>query len=285
MAGRGSAAAEGEREFRFTDHDYQRISELVRRNTGICLSDAKRDMVYSRLSRRLRRLGLSDFGSYCELLAADESGREMVEFTNAITTNLTSFFREPHHFEYLKQTLLPTLIETRGSRRRLRFWSAGCSTGEEPYSLAMILAEAVPPGWDIRVLATDLDSGVLETAGRGIYDAGRVKSISPERLRRWFMQGKGDSVGQVRVGARLREMVSFKRLNLMDPWPMCGPFDAIFCRNVVIYFDKATQKALVERYEKLLSDDGCLFLGHSETLYRLTDQLEHIGQTIYRKRT
>lgn len=284
MTGRVSAGVEGGREFALTDRDYRRISELVRRQTGITLSDAKRDMVYSRLSRHLRRLGLNDFSSYCDLLAGDESGPEMKEFVNAITTNLTSFFREVHHFDYLEKTLLPDLMRSRGTTRRLRLWSAGCSTGEEPYSMAMVIAESVPPGWDIRILATDLDSNVLAIARRGIYDAARVKGVSPERLRRWFVKGQGLNAGQVRVAPRLRGLVEFRRLNLMGPWPMHGPFDAIFCRNVVIYFDKATQKELVERYADLLPGDGHLFLGHSETLYRLTDRLEHIGQTVYRRR-
>lgn len=283
MGGDGPVAAECEREFTLTDRDYQCISVLARQHTGICLSNAKRDMVYSRLSRRLRRLGLRDFAAYCALLAGDDSGAEVAEFTNAITTNLTSFFREAHHFEHMEKALLPALLETRRTKRRLRFWSAGCSTGEEPYSMAMILAETVPAGWDVKVLATDLDSNVLETARRGVYDATRVKGVSRDRLGRWLRQGRGESAGQVRVAERLRELVAFKQLNLMGSWPMHGPFDAIFCRNVMIYFDKATQKTIVERYADLLAADGQLFLGHSETLYRVTERLEHIGQTIYRK--
>lgn len=150
--------------------------------------------------------------------------------------------------------------------------------------MAMILAETVPAGWDVKILATDLDSNVLEAARRGVYDAARVTGVSGERLKRWFLQGSGGSAGRVRVAERLRELVAFRQLNLMGAWPMHGPFDAIFCRNVVIYFDKETQKTVVERYADLLADDGELFLGHSETLYRVTDRLEHIGQTIYRKR-
>lgn len=285
MMCRGPAAMQREREFLLTDQDYQRISALVREHTGISLSAAKRDMVYSRLSRRLRRLGINDFAAYCDFLLHDESGQEFTEFTNAITTNLTSFFREGHHFEYLQNALLPELMRARGDQRRLRIWSAGCSTGEEPYSIAMVLAETLPPDWDAKILATDLDSNVLTTASNGIYEETRLQNVPQPRLRRWFLRGRGSHAGQFRVSPALQSIITFKRLNLMDAWPMRGPFDIVFCRNVVIYFDKPTQQTLMERYADMLCARGHLFLGHSETLYRVTDRFELLGHTIYRKRT
>jgi chemotaxis protein methyltransferase CheR len=272
------------REFRFTDRDFHRIRTLVSQLTGIALSEAKREMVYSRLARRLRQLGLASFGDYCAWLEAGHN-EELTQFVNAITTNLTAFFREPHHFDYLATTLLPALRRTRAQSRRLRLWSAGCSSGEEPYSMAMVLKEAFPAanGWDIKILATDIDSNVLATACQGVYSADRVSGISPQRLRRWFRKGVGANAGLVRVVPELQELITFRQLNLMDAWPMRGPFDVIFCRNVVIYFDKATQKALFDRFATLLDTHGCLFVGHSESLFKLTDRFELLGKTIYRK--
>lgn len=270
-----------QREMHFSERDFKFIRKLVMERTGIVLSDVKRDMVYGRLSRRLRKLGLSRFSDYCEILKGDDD-HEMVEFTNAITTNLTSFFREGHHFDYLRDTLLPGLMREK-SDRKIRIWSAGCSTGEEPYSIAMTVKEAIPDsaGWDVRILATDLDTNVLKKGESGIYDSDRVTGINKQKLKRWFRKGKGDKQGLVRVAAELREMISFRQLNLMNNWPMSGPMDIIFCRNVVIYFDKPTQKILFDRYSKILSDEGYLFLGHSETMFKTSDKFNLIGKTIY----
>ncbi|GMR08591.1 MAG: protein-glutamate O-methyltransferase [Gammaproteobacteria bacterium] len=274
-----------EREFRFTDHDFQSIQAMVGRHTGIKLSEAKRDMVYSRLSRRLRALKITNFKDYCEMLEED-TGEELVQFTNAITTNLTSFFRENHHFEYLRNTLLPDLIIRNSSSRRIRIWSAGCSTGEEPYSLAMTIKESVPnaDAWDIKILATDLDSNVLASAREGTYALERIEGIDERRRRRWFLKNKNNGSGVTRVIPELQKMITFKQLNLMHEWPMKGPFDIIFCRNVVIYFDKPTQKILFGRYADLMGKDGHLFVGHSETLYRVSDNFDLIGSTIYKMR-
>ncbi len=271
------------REFRFTRQEFKFIRDLVKEKTGISLSEAKRDMVYSRLSRRIRQLELGSFHEYCQLLR-DETGDEFVNFVNAITTNLTAFFREPHHFEYLAKHALPELMSARRLHRRLRLWSAGCSTGEEPYSLAMVLREIVPKDWDAKLLATDLDSNVLDTAQKGIYALERVKAVSPARLRAFFQKGRGELADMARANDALREVISFNQLNLMGEWPMRGPFDVIFCRNVVIYFDKPTQSILFDRFANMLADDGYLFVGHSESLYRVTERFELIGQTIYRKR-
>lgn len=272
------------RDFHFTDKDFNFIRALVAEKTGIVLSDAKRDLVYGRLSRRLRQLGIKRFADYCRLLQ-DGDEDEMVQFTNAITTNLTSFFREAHHFDYLGATLLPTL-EKEKPNRKIRIWSAGCSTGEEPYSISMTIKEKCPrlAGWDLKILATDLDSNVLAKAQAGIYEHSRVEDLSRERLRRWFRKGRGVNEGSAKVSAELQELITFRQLNLMQEWPMQGPFDVIFCRNVVIYFDKATQRTLFNRYADLLVDGGHLFVGHSESLFKVTDRFELIGKTVYRKR-
>ena len=273
-----------EREFSFTTRDFNDIRELVNHNTGIVLSDAKQDMVYSRLAKRLRKLGLKDFKDYCALIKSENSD-EITHFVNAVTTNLTSFFRENHHFEYLKETLIPELISSQTGQKQLRIWSSGCSTGEEPYSISMALKEALVshPGYDAKLLATDLDTNVLDTACQGIYNEGRVNGISEERLKRWFLKGKDNSSDKVKVSSELQDMITFRQLNLMNEWPMRGSFDIIFCRNVVIYFDKPTQRLLFDRYADILAPGGHLFIGHSETLYKVTDRFELIGNTIYRK--
>ena len=283
MTGAVARTATGrEREFELGDAEFETIRRLVGERTGIVLSDAKRDMVYGRLARRLRALGLRSFRDYLEHLQAGDD-EEMVAFTNALTTNLTAFFREPHHFEYLQQTLLPALLQHKQGNRRLRIWSAGCSTGEEPYSIAMVVRETVPEDWDVKILATDLDSDVVRHAREGIYRAERVEGLSRERLRRWVRRGRGDKAGLVRMAPALRQLITFKTLNLMEPWPMRGPFDFIFCRNVVIYFSKDTQRVLFDRFADLLPADGHLFIGHSESLHRVTDRFRLLGQTIYRK--
>ncbi len=278
-------ALKREREFQFTERDFKRIQQLVSQHTGISLSDAKRDMVYSRLARRLREVDIQDFGSYCSLIDSPEGEDELLNFTNAITTNLTSFFRESHHFEYLQKTLLPELMKTNADTRRIRIWSAGCSTGEEPYSLAIAIREVIPEnsGWDIKILATDLDSNVLAKGQSGIYDVERVSGLDKRRVSNWFLRGKGDKSNLVRVHPSLQEMITFNRLNLMNEWPIKGPFDFMFCRNVVIYFDKPTQSVLFDRYANLLVDDACLFLGHSETMFKVCDRFKLIGNTIYQK--
>lgn len=273
-----------DREFHFTERDFSRIREYVKEHTGINLSEAKKNMVYSRLSRRLRQLRMHSFSDYWERVTAPDSD-EQGDFINAITTNLTAFFRENHHFEFLRDTLLPRLLEENKRTRRLRIWSAGCSTGEEPYSIAMTILESVPDAaqWDIKILATDLDTNVLAHAQAGIYDAERVRGLTDARKRRWFMRGRGANSGSVRVSNELRELINFRQLNLMGPWPMKGPFDFMFCRNVVIYFDKPTQKILFDRYAGMLGANGHIFLGHSETLYKVTDRYELLGQTIYKR--
>ena len=268
----------------FTDADFAMLCGLVRKHTGIALSEHKRDLVYGRLSKRLRALGLSRFCDYCDLLESNPA-QELEQFTNAITTNLTAFFRENHHFEYLQKTLAPALLERYRRNKKLRIWSAGCSTGEEPYSLAMALRESIPDidDRDIRILASDLDSNVVATGAEGIYPSQRIESLSHERKKRWFELGKGSNVGKVRVSQDLRKLVSFRQLNMLQDWPMSGKFDVVFCRNVVIYFDKATQKQLFERFANVMQPESTLCIGHSETLHNICDRFELAGKTIYRK--
>ena len=277
-------AIAGIADFELTDAQFHRIRALVREHTGIALSDAKRQLVYGRLSRRLRALKLGSFREYLELLERGVAN-ELEEFTNAITTNLTSFFREPHHFEYLATDVLPQIVARDAGVRRARIWCCAASTGEEPYSIGMVLREAAPllRGFDIKVLATDLDSAVLATAANGIYNAERLTSVGSTRASRFFRKGSGAHAGQFRVQDELRNLITFKQLNLMQQWPVRGPFDAIFCRNVIIYFDKDTQRALFARMAALQRPGDILFLGHSESLYRVSDKYELVGRTIYRR--
>lgn len=272
------------REFAFADEDFQVLRKLVKELTGINLSDQKRELVYGRLARRLRALELRSFAEYRELLACD-GGREISEFCNAITTNLTAFFREPHHFEYLREQVLGPLAAEPGGPRRLRLWSAGCSTGEEAYSIAMTVIESLPDlrRWDVRILATDLDSDVLERARRGIYPADRVRNVSPPRLGRFFTERRERDGLCYEVTPELASLITFKQLNLMHTLPMRGPLDSIFCRNVVIYFDKDTQRDLFARIAPLQRPGDMLFLGHSESLFKVSESYSLIGKTIYRR--
>lgn len=270
------------REFNFSKRDFDLLRELVNQHTGISLSDHKQEMLYSRLSRRLRVLNLDSFSSYYQLLQSD-NGEELVHFINAVTTNLTSFFREPHHFKLLSETLLPYLMTKKIATRRIRIWSAGCASGEEAYSIAIVIKETIPPDWDVKILATDLDSSVLAKAMEGVYEVDKMTTISSERLFRWFKKGTKQQTGLVQVVPELQSLITFKRLNLIEPWPMKGPFDIIFCRNVVIYFDKATQKILFDRFANLLEGGGHLLIGHSENLFQLSTRFRLLQQTVYVK--
>lgn len=270
-----------EREFPMSQKNFDQVKEVAYGLTGIKLTDHKKNMIYSRLARRIRQRGLRSFDDYCQLLVRPGND-EASEFINAITTNLTSFFRENHHFEYLVSHVFPELIKKNLRSRRVRVWSAGCSTGEEPYSIAICLKEHMPVGsWDIKVLATDLDTNVVAHGKRGIYQSDRIESIEPGRSRKWFLHDANNA--EVKVKPSLQELITFKPLNLLEGWPMKGPFDIIFCRNVVIYFDKETQKRLFNRYADLLAPGGYLFIGHSENLHKVCSRFESLGKTIYRK--
>lgn len=270
-------------EFAFEDDDFETIVGLVREQTGIVLGHHKRDLVYGRLTKRLRAIGLNAFAEYCELLQSADGEAERRMMVNAITTNLTGFFREPHHFEFLgSKVLAPIVRDATAQTRRIRIWSAGCSSGEEPYSIAMTLREAIGRGigWDAKILATDIDTDVLSIAAAGRYEADRAKSI-PASLRQQYVDGS--RADTVQMSESLTSLIVFKQLNLFNPWPMSGPFDAIFCRNVVIYFNKDDQRVLFDRFAELLVPGGWLFIGHSETLFRVSDRFRHMGRTIYQR--
>jgi len=284
LADDGIAAAGGPQ---LGETEFQFLRDFVHRHCGIALSEQKRQLVQGRLLRRLRALRLGDFAGYCELLRRDPDA-ELGELASAISTNVTAFFREAHHYELLENELLPQWLEhKRRSGDRLRIWSAGCATGEEPYAMAMVLAEALERAGktvDAKILATDLSPQALGVARKGVYALDRLGGVSEERRRRWFLRGEGEYEGYARVHPRLRELVTVLPLNLLHDWPMQGPFDAIFCRNVVIYFDQPTKQRLFRRYAQMLPPGGYLFLGHSESMHGLSDDFELVGRTTYRKR-
>lgn len=272
------------REFEFTDANFERIRQFVTDNTGIVLTEKKKDMVYGRLSKRIRKGGFGGFDGF--IAALDDGNEDEQDFMiNAITTNLTAFFRENHHFDYLANTLIPELVEKKSHSKKIRIWSAGCSTGEEPYSIAITLKEFLPDfdSWDIKILATDLDANVVAHGKAGIYREDRITGLPEDRIDRWFKKGSGDNSEMVKVHPALQKMITFKRLNLLHEWPMKGSFDLMFCRNVVIYFDKDTQRVLFDRYADLLAAQGHLFIGHSETLFKVSTRFESLGHTIYKK--
>ncbi|GAB0149457.1 MULTISPECIES: CheR family methyltransferase [Marichromatium] len=266
-----------EREFPFTSHDFERIRKLIYTYAGISLHAGKADMVYSRITRRLRATGLRSFEDYLERLVSD--AEEWQHFVNSLTTNLTSFFRESHHFPILAEHVQTLHAQT---RRPLKLWSAACSTGEEPYSMAMTMIDTFgswsPP---VRILATDLDTNVLEQAQAGVYSAERVERLPRDLVRRFFLRGRGTNAGMVRVNPAVRALVRFRPFNLLQTqWPMQGPFAAVFCRNVLIYFDKPTQYRLMQRLHPLLYPQGLLFVGHSESLLHAADLFRPRGQTV-----
>jgi chemotaxis protein methyltransferase CheR len=278
------ALAPRTREFAFSDTDFDALRKLVKEITGINLTDQKRELVYGRLARRLRVLQLQTFAEYRDILSED-GGEEIRELCNAITTNLTSFFRESHHFDYLRDHVLGPLQANRNASRRVRIWSSACSTGEEPYSLAMTVFESFQDlrSWDVKILATDLDSDVLAKAQRGVYGADRMRNMDRQRLEGFFTEQRGRDGPCYEVIPELKSLITFKQLNLMHTLPMKGPMDAIFCRNVVIYFDKDTQRELFARIAQLQRAGDLLFLGHSESLFKVSDNYSPIGKTIYRR--
>lgn len=270
---RPAAAAPPPREFEFTDTDFERIRELIHRHAGISLSAQKRDMVYSRLARRLRERGDKRFADYLRRIESGDTA-EWERFVNALTTNLTSFFREAHHFSILAEQLKAVQ-----ARRPVHIWCSAASTGEEAYSLAITAIEAygsfTPP---VSILATDLDTNVLRHAQGGQYGADRVASMSAARIDRFFKRSKDG----VQVRDELRRMIEFRRINLLDAsWRVTTPLDAIFCRNVMIYFDKATQYRILARFRPMLRADGRLYAGHSESFVHAADQFQPLGRTVY----
>ena len=267
------------REFPMSAKNFRKISTFVYSQSGIVLSDSKQEMVYSRLARRMRKLGIGNFTEYLCQVENDIAG-ETSSFLNAITTNLTSFFRENHHFEFLTDIAIPELKLRHREDKRIRIWCTAASTGEEPYSLAIVFREAfIPASWDIKILATDIDSNVLDTARRGIYPLADVEDIGTKRKGKWF-QTNGRN--EVKVDEGLKQMITFRQLNLLDRWPMKGIFDIVFCRNVIIYFDKETQRTLFVKMAGFIDAESYLFIGHSESLITVSDQYKPLGGTIYK---
>lgn len=265
------------REFEFTPADFERVRRLIYQKAGISLSAAKQDMVYSRLARRLRTTRLSSFAAYLDRLERGGAD-EWNEFINSLTTNLTSFFREPHHFPILAEHL-----RKQHGKHPLRLWCCAAATGEEPYSLAITVAEtfagAAPP---VSIVASDIDTAVLATATRGLYPRDRIEHLSPERRQRFFERSTGATGEAFSARIELRRMLSFQRINLLDPvWSASPPFDAIFCRNVMIYFDKETQRRVLARFVPMLQPDGLLFAGHSESFLHAADLFSPLGKTVY----
>lgn len=282
-----AAAGGGRREFRFESHHFDFIARLLYQLAGIHLAPHKVEMVYSRLARRLRELRLSDFDAYCALLESEKGEKEIGFLVNALTTNLTSFFRESHHFDHLAKTLLPQVRErqTHAGKPRLRLWSAGCSSGQEPYTIAMVALTTLTDlrRWDARILATDIDTHMIETARRGIYHADTAESIPASIRDRSIQRTRQDGEAKIAMTDEARRLITFKPLNLLEPWPMKGPFDAIFCRNVLIYFDRIGRTEVIEKFERLLEPNGYLYLGHSESLYGVSGSFRQAGPTIYRR--
>ena len=284
LAGGGGAAFPGGVEntfqYLFTEDDFARIRAFIYRNAGISLAPGKMDMVYSRLARRLRVKGLDSFSEYLKLV---ESGdlHEVEAFINALTTNMTSFFREPHHFRLLSERL-----SQQPDRRGVTIWSCASSSGEEPYSIAMTALDALRGRSPLSILATDIDTNVLARGGEGIYPVDQLQKIPEPYRKRFFLRGEGKNDGFARVKEELRRAVNFRRLNLLDEqWPMRGKFDYIFCRNVMIYFDKPTQLAVLERIAKVLHPEGLLFVGHSESLHHAQELFRVCGNTTYALRS
>jgi chemotaxis protein methyltransferase CheR len=269
-------------EIALSEREFSRIKSRVYKVAGISLSDAKRTLVVSRLSKIVRALGLTSFDDYVDHLEKGASSKEGQDFVNALTTNLTRFYREDHHFDHLRD-YVGALIAKRPRGTKLRIWSAGCSTGQEPYTIAMDLLAAHPElkRWDFKILATDIDTAVIAKASLGVYPENELAGLSPERARLLERQ----EGGTIRVPTAARELIAFKPLNLIADWPMKGPFDAIFCRNVAIYFDKPTQGMVFTRLGKLLAPEAFLYIGHSENLGTGGDGLRLVGKTIYQSRT
>jgi chemotaxis protein methyltransferase CheR len=278
LASRTLPNNEALREFTFTAQDFERIRKLIYDRAGISLNTSKQEMVYSRLARRLRARNMSSFRSYLDELEQRADHPEWEDFTNALTTNLTSFFREQHHFG-----LLAEQIRGITERRPLRLWCSASSTGEEPYSMAMTMVDVFnsfnPP---VGIIATDLDTNVLAKAQSGVYSLERLQRLPPDTLKRFFLKGTGSHAGQAKIRPELQKMITFRQLNLLDnDWWLKGPFDAIFCRNVMIYFDKPTQLGILKKFLPLLRPQGLLYVGHSESFFHATDLFRLRGKTVY----
>lgn len=281
-----SMLADRSGEFAMTDRDFATIAGLLRDETGIDLPHWKATLVYSRLAKRLRALGLANFGEYCDLVCDDAGANERRAMCAALTTNVTRFFREPHHFGHLRAHALPPLVEAARKGKRIRLWSAACSSGEEPYSMALTILSLMPDAasHDIRVLATDINPAMLAHGRRGVFERAALADVPADLRSRWFAPapGHGDAV---QAAVELRSLIAFRELNLVGPWPMRAAYQAVLCRNVAIYFSQATQGELWGRIGKVLPTGGWLYIGHSERIGRpAADLYESSGITTYRRR-
>ena len=269
-------------EYAISDKEFKLFSTLVYKESGIRLSENKKTLLISRLSKRLRALGLDSFRDYYEQYLKDENNGERIQMLDLISTNKTSFFREPAHFEFLKNNILPALA----GQRQIKIWSSACSSGEEPYTIAMTLYDHVqnPEQWNFKILASDISTRVLARAQSGIYDSDQISEVSQARAKLHFLKGCGLNEGRIKVKPHLLNMVSFKRINLMDEtYPIQCDLDLIFCRNVMIYFDRETQQMLMGKFHHYLKPGGHLFIGHSESLQWLNHSFNYVAPTIYKK--
>ena len=270
-----------------TEKDFRMVSEVIYEHCGIHLHEGKKELVRARLAKQIRVGGFADVQDYLNHVFKDKTGRAFSIMVDSLSTNLTSFFRESQHFNYLQQMHLPALMQRKQKqgRQRIRAWSAGCSSGEEPYTIAITLLDAVQGrgAWDVKVLGTDISTRMLDTAGKGIYSAQRVAPVPAVLKQRYLIASKVQGHKQFEVSKALRDVVILKYLNLMESWPIKGPLDFIFCRNVMIYFDKPTQERLVNRYFEVLDHKGILFTGHSESLTGIQHGFTYVEPTIYMK--
>ncbi len=272
-----------EREFDFSDDDFNFIAKLVFEKTGIHLAPHKKNMVYSRIAKRIRKLNFNSFSEYCTLISSKNDNGEMMDFINAVTTNLTHFFREIHHFKHLAEVAIPEIVRQNFNSKRLRIWSAGCSSGMEAYSIAMTLRSVLKDvdNWDAKILATDIDTNMLNKGTQGIYSDDEYENI-PAKFREEFVSK--DKINSTMIMSdKLKKLVTFKRMNFIENWPVKGPFDIVFCRNVVIYFQKDTQKIIFNNFANVMRQGSYLYIGHSENLTGISNKFQLIGKTIYKK--
>ncbi len=269
-----------------TDVQFQKFSALVYEKAGIYLKPEKKELLNARLGKRLRALGIDSFKEYYEYLMRDASGDELVQMIDVVSTNFTSFFRENSHFDLLVSRVLPEITASDRRQREIRLWSSACSSGEEPYTMAMVVADFLEqhPGWNFRLTATDISTKVLAQAHRGVYPDDRIAKVPPLFLKRYFQKGVGNSAGYVKVKETLRRCVTFSRFNLMHDFPWREELDVIFCRNVMIYFNRETQQQLVAKFHRALVPGGYLFIGHSESITSLKHGFTQVDATAYQKR-
>ncbi len=268
-----------------TDKEFRKFSTLIFQQSGIFLKPEKKDLLNARLGKRLRQLGISSFAAYYDKVLNDESGGELVHLLNGVSTNFTSFFREKAHFDYLSSTILPDFVEKNARERRLFCWSAACSSGEEPYTLAIVLNDFFEsyPGWRYSILATDISTKVLAQASRGVYSMEQVSRLPVPVLKKNFRKGTGQCAGFVKVKDHLQRLLQFQRFNLMKRFSWQDEFHVVFCRNVMIYFNKETQEQLVKKFYNALIPGGYFFIGHSESLANISHRFKQVATTVYQK--